>query len=242
MKTSFKSLPPSRLLVTLAIIGYLVWYGVRAASGVPEVPKAPLPSPEIDASLAAKSSVEVAIFAGGCFWGTQAVFEHVIGVQKVTAGYCGGNIEHPYYELVCTGSTGHAESVRVVYDPSRITYGQLLMIFFGVAHDPTQKNRQGPDVGTQYRSAIFYASEKQERIATAYIAQLNAAKLYNHRIATQVVAAPSFYDAEDYHQDYLAHHPDQPYIRINDLPKIASLKKVFPASYRDQPVTIQTAR
>ena len=232
MKAFLKTLSLPNVLVTLAVIGYLGWYGVRAASGVPEVPKAPLPPPEIDASLAAKSSEEVAVFSGGCFWGTQAVFEHVIGVQKVTAGYCGGNVDHPYYELVCSGSTGHAESVRVVYDPSRITYGQLLMIFFGVAHDPTQKNRQGPDVGTQYRSAIFYASEEQKRIATAYIPQLDAAKLYKHPIVTQVVAAPSFYDAEDYHQDYLIHHPNDGYIRAMDLPKLELLKREFPQFYR----------
>ena len=232
MKISFKSPPLPRLLVILTIIGYLVWYGVRAASGVPEVPKAPLPAPEIDASLAAKSSEEIAIFAGGCFWGTQAVFEHVMGVQRVTAGYCGGNIEHPYYELVCTGSTGHAESVRIVYDPSRVTYGQLLMIFFGVAHDPTQKNRQGPDVGTQYRSAIFYTSEEQKKIAVAYIAQLDSAKLYKHPIVTQVVAAPAFYDAEDYHQDYFVHHPNDGYIRAMDLPKLELLKREFPQFYR----------
>lgn len=232
MKTFAKSLSLPSALVTLAVIGYLGWYGVRAVSGVPEVPRTPLPPPAIDASLAAKSSEEVAIFAGGCFWGTQAVFEHVIGVQKVTAGYCGGNVDHPYYELVCSGSTGHAETVRVAYDPSLITYGQLLMIFFGVAHDPTQKNRQGPDVGTQYRSAVFYTSEEQKRIATAYIAQLDAAKIYKRPVATQVVAAPAFYDAEDYHQDYLVHHPNDAYIRAMDLPKLELLKREFAQFYR----------
>jgi peptide-methionine (S)-S-oxide reductase len=232
METSFKSLSLPRVLVTIAVVGYLVWYAVRAVSGVPAVPRAPLPAPSVDAPLAAKSAEEVAVFAGGCFWGTQAVFEHVIGVKKVTAGYCGGTVEHPYYKLVCTGSTGHAESVRVTYDPSLITYGQLLMVFFGVAHDPTQKNRQGPDIGTQYRSAIFYTSEEQKRIATAYIAQLNAAKLYKHAIATQVVASPVFYDAEDYHQDYLVHHPDDGYIRAMDMPKLELLKREFPQFYR----------
>src|SRR5215468_5096730 len=185
-----------RLLVAIAILGYLAWYVARAVSGVPTVPNAPLPVPVVDAKLTSKPSKMIAVFAAGCFWGTQAVFEHVVGVQKVTAGYCGGTVDHPYYELVCTGSTGHAESVRVIYDPSRITYGQLLMVFFGVAHDPTQKNRQGPDVGTQYRSAIFYASEEQKKIATAYIAQIEAAKVYKNVIATQVVSASEFYDAE----------------------------------------------
>jgi peptide-methionine (S)-S-oxide reductase len=232
METSFKSLSLPRVLVTIAVVGCLVWYGVRAASGVPAAPRAPLPPPSVDAPLAAKSTEAVAVFAGGCFWGTQAVFEHVIGVKKVTAGYCGGTVEHPYYKLVCTGSTGHAESVRVVYDPSRISYGQLLMVFFGVAHDPTQKNRQGPDIGTQYRSAIFYASEEQKKIAAAYIAQLNGAKLYKHVIATQVVPLPVFYEAEDYHQDYLVHHPDDGYIRAMDMPKLELLKREFPQFYR----------
>src|SRR6266404_2357509 len=220
METSLKSPSLPRVLVTIAVVGYLVWYGVRAVSGVPAAPRAPLPAPAVDATLAAKSSEEVAVFA------------HVMGVKKVTAGYCGGTVEHPYYKLVCTGSTGHAESVRVVYDRSRITYGQLLMVFFGVAHDPTQKNRQGPDIGTQYRSAIFYTSEEQKEIATVYIAQLNAAKLYKHAIVTQVVPAPVFYDAEDYHQDYLVHHPDDGYIRAMDMPKLELLKREFPQFYR----------
>src|SRR5579859_3261132 len=197
MNSFLKSFSLPRLLVTIAIAGYLAWYVGRAVSGVPAVPNAPLPVPALDSPLAPKPASEVAIFAGGCFWGTQAVFEHVIGVQKATAGYCGGHVDHPYYELVCSGSTGHAESVRVVYDPSQITYGQLLMVFFGVAHDPTQKNRQGPDIGTQYRSSIFYTSEAQKKIATAYVAQLEAARLFARPIATQVIAAPPFYDAED---------------------------------------------
>lgn len=228
------SKPPllARTLVALAIAASLVWYVARAVSGVPSAPSGPLPAPAVNASLAPASSTEVAIFAGGCFWGTQAIYEHVIGVQKVTAGYCGGHVDHPYYDLVCTGSTGHAESVRVTYDPSKITYGQLLMVFFGVAHDPTQKNRQGPDVGTQYRSAIFFTSAEQQKIANAYIAQLNAAKLFKQPITTQVIAAPDFYDAEDYHQDYLVHHPDDAYIRAMDMPKLDLLKRTFPDLYR----------
>jgi len=232
MSSLFKSLSLPRLFVTIAVAGYLVWYVVHAVSGVPTVPSAPLPAPAVDAILSPKPSEAIAIFAGGCFWGAQAVFEHVVGVQKVTAGYCGGRVDHPYYELVCTGSTGHAESVRVVYDSSRVTYGQLLMVFFGVVHDPTQKNRQGPDVGTQYRSAIFYTSEEQKKIATAYIAQIAEAKVYKNAIATQIVSAPEFYEAEDYHQDYLVHHPDDPYIRAMDMPKLELLKKAFPQLYR----------
>jgi peptide-methionine (S)-S-oxide reductase len=231
MEFSSKPTKLPRVLVIMAVAGYLVWYCVRAISGVPATPSTPLPVPAIDAPFAEKPTEKVAVFAGGCFWGTQAVYEHVIGVKKVTAGYCGGNVDHPYYELVCTGTTGHAESARIVYDPSRITYGQLLMVFFGVVHDPTQKNRQGPDVGTQYRSAIFYTTEEQKKIATAYIAQLDAAKIYKHSIATQIVSAPAFYDAESYHQDYLVHHPDDGYIRAMDMPKLDLLKREFPQLY-----------
>lgn len=234
MTMELSSKPPklARVLVLIAIVGYLGWYCVRAVSGAPSMPSGPLPAPVLDAALAEKSSEQVAIFAGGCFWGTQAVYEHVIGVKKVTAGYCGGHVESPYYDLVCTGSTGHAESVRLVYDPSRVTYGQLLMIFFGVVHDPTQKDRQGPDIGTQYRSAVFYTTEEQKKIAAAYIAQLNDAKLYKRPIVTELVSAPPFYDAEGYHQDYLVHHPDDGYIRANDMPKLEALKRLFPEFYR----------
>ncbi len=232
MELSSKSPALARILVGIAMICSLVWYVARAVSGVPNAPSGPLPVPAIDEPLAQKSSTEVAIFAAGCFWGTQAVFEHVVGVQKAKAGYCGGHVDHPYYDLVCTGSTGHAESVRIVYDPSKISYGQLLMVFFGVAHDPTQKNRQGPDVGTQYRSAIFFTSPEQQKIASNYIAQLDAARLFKRPIATQVVAAPDFFDAEDYHQDYLLHHPDDPYIQAMDMPKIELLKRIFPRLYR----------
>lgn len=225
--------PPAlaRMLVGLAIIVFVTWSAVRAISAPPNVPSSPLPAPAVDDPLSEKPSSAVAVFAGGCFWGTQAVFEHVIGVEKATAGYCGGKVDQPYYQLVCTGSTGHAESVQVVYDPSRITYGQLLMVFFGVVHDPTQKNRQGPDVGTQYRSAIFYTTEEQKRIAEAYIGQLNAAKVYKHPIATQVTKYAAFYDAEDYHQDYLVKHPDDGYIRAMDMPKLELLKREFPRLY-----------
>ena len=188
----------------------------------------PIPPPKVDAPLAATPGKETAIFAGGCFWGTQAVFERVKGVIKTTTGYAGGSAETATYDQVVTETTGHAESVEVVYDPSRITYGQLLRIFFSVAHDPTELNRQGPDVGTSYRSAIFYANDDQKRIATAYIAQLDAAKAFPKPIVTQVVPLKGFYRAEDYHQDFALKNPGNAYIQICDLPKIGALKQQFP--------------
>ena len=232
MELSTKPPVLARILVAFAFVVFVTWFSVRAISAPTSQPSAPLPTPSVDSPLADKPAQAIAVFAGGCFWGTQAVFQHVIGVEKVTAGYCGGTVEHPYYQLVCTGSTGHAESVHVVYDPSRITYGQLLMVFFGVVHDPTQKNRQGPDIGTQYRSAIFYTTEEQKKIAEAYIAQLDAAKVYKHSIVTQVIPYKVFYDAEDYHQNYLVKHPDDGYIRAMDMPKLELLKREFPRLYR----------
>lgn len=171
--------------------------------------------------------------SGGCFWGVQAVFQHTKGVLSATSGYAGGKPDTANYEMVCTGKTGHAESVQIVYDPSQITYGQLLMIFFAVVHDPTELNKQGPDWGTQYRSLIFYTTPEQQKIAEAYIAQLNAAKVYSGKIVTQVAPLNGFYAAEAYHQDYLKHHSDNPYIVINDIPKVHALKKQFPDLYRE---------
>lgn len=191
-----------------------------------------IPDPVLDAPLAATKGQQTVVLAGGCFWGIQAVFEHVKGVIDVKAGYSGGSAEAAHYEIVSSGETGHAESVRVVYDPSQITYGQLLKVFFSVAHNPTQLNRQGPDVGTQYRSAVFYSSEEQKKIAEAYIEQLDKAKVFDRHIATEVVALKAFYEAEAYHQDYAVHHPNEPYIVMNDLPKVASLRKQFPNLYR----------
>jgi len=190
-----------------------------------------LPDPAVDTPKAAVSGQATAVFAGGCFWGVEAVFKHVKGVTKSTSGYSGGSQMTAKYMLVGTGTTGHAESVEVKYDPSQVTYGQLLRVFFSVAHDPTQLNRQGPDWGTQYRSAIFFATPDQERVAKAYIAQLDAAKVYAKPIVTEVAPLKGFYSAEDYHQDYLARNPDQPYIVINDLPKLAALKEQFPQLY-----------
>ena len=207
------------------------------AAGLPLVScqaanNAPIPVAKNDVPLAATSSRETAVFAGGCFWGTQAVFERVKGVVETTAGYSGGSSSTAHYDDVTTETTGHAESVRVVYDPSKITYGQLLRIFFAVAHDPTQLNRQGNDVGTSYRSAIFFANDEQKQIATAYIAQLNAGHVFSGPIVTQVVPLKAFYKAEDYHQDYALKNPNDPYIFVCDRPKIAALKQQFPELFQ----------
>jgi peptide-methionine (S)-S-oxide reductase len=190
-----------------------------------------LPDPKVDESPVTAKGQETVVLAGGCFWGIQAVFLHVRGVTKAAAGYSGGNVNSPSYEEVSSGKTGHAESVEVVYDPSKITFGQLLKVFFSIAHDPTQLNRQGPDEGTQYRSAIFYETPDQQRIAQAYVDQLTAAKVFSKPIVTQITPYKAFYRAEDYHQDYAIQHPDNPYIMINDLPKVANLKKQLPDLY-----------
>lgn len=199
--------------------------------GSPSSSAVAIPNPAMDAPLAKARGSENAVLAGGCFWGIQAVFEHVKGVKIVAAGYSGGSAATAQYETVSTGMTGHAESVKITYDPSQISYGQLLKVYFSVAHDPTELNRQGPDDGTQYRSAIFYANDDQKRIAQAYIAQLNQAKAFSGPIVTQVVALKAFYPAEGYHQDYAVHHPDDPYIRINDLPKVERLRRQLPELY-----------
>jgi peptide-methionine (S)-S-oxide reductase len=190
-----------------------------------------LPDPALDAPLATAAGKSTALLAGGCFWGVEAVFEHVRGVSGVVSGYSGGTAGNASYDAVTTGRTGHAESVRITYDPSQITYGGLLKIFFSVAHDPTQLNRQGPDVGSHYRSAIFYADAEQKRIAESYINQLNQAKAFRRPIVTQVAALKSFHQAENYHQDYAARHPNQPYIVSHDLPKVENLRRHFPALY-----------
>jgi peptide-methionine (S)-S-oxide reductase len=191
----------------------------------------PLPDPVIDAPLATTRGEQIAVFAGGCFWGIEAVFEHVKGVISASSGYSGGAAETAHYEMVSAGNTGHAESVQVKYDPSQISYGKLLKVYFAVAHDPTQLNRQGPDTGTQYRSAIFYNGAEQKSIADAYIAQLNKAGVFKRPIVTQVVPLKAFYEAESYHQNYAVQHPDEPYIAINDLPKVAELRKQLPELY-----------
>jgi len=190
-----------------------------------------VPAPVVD-EHAGSDSDRVAVFAGGCFWGIEAVFEHVKGVKNAISGYSGGTASTAHYDIVSTGKTGHAESVQVLYDPSQITYGQLLQIFFSVAHDPTQLNRQGPDEGPQYRSAIFFVNPEQQHIAQAYIDQLNQAKVFGKRIATEVVRLDMFYPAEASHQDYAAHHPNDLYIVMNDAPKVERLRQQFAQLYR----------
>ena len=192
---------------------------------------ATLPNPVVDTPIASAKGNQIAVLAGGCFWGVQAVFEHVKGVKHVSAGYAGGSANTADYATVSSGTSGHAESVQITYDPAQITFGQLLNVYFAVAHDPTQLNRQGPDHGTQYRSSIFYTSDEQKQVAQAYIAQLQGAKAFQQPIVTQVVPLKAFYVAESYHQDYAAHHPYEPYIVINDLPKVANLQKQFPQLY-----------
>ena len=220
---------PTRMLVPILAVGFTIF--IMALSGKAANP--PIPPAKLDAPLAAAPGKQTAVFAGGCFWGTQAVFERVKGVLKTTAGYAGGSAETATYRQVITETTGHAESVEVIYDPAKITYGQLLRIYFSVAHDPTQLNRQGPDVGTSYRSAIFYATDEQKRIATAYIAELDAAKVFPGRIVTEVTPLKAFYRGEDYHQDFALKNPDHPYIQICDLPKIEALKQQFPEYFVD---------
>ncbi len=192
---------------------------------------AAVPGPAVDSVKAAAPGQQTAVIAGGCFWGIQAVFQHVKGVISATSGYSGGDAKTAQYEIVSTGETGHAESVKITYDPSQVTYGELLRVFFSVAHDPTQLNRQGPDDGTQYRSVIFYGSQEQKKIADAYIAQLDKSKVFSGAIVTQVVPLQAFYPAEAYHQDYATRHPDQLYIVYNDAPKVAHLKQQFPELY-----------
>jgi peptide-methionine (S)-S-oxide reductase len=198
----------------------------RAGSGVA------VPAPAVDEVQAAAKGKQTAVVAGGCFWGIQAVFQHVKGVISATSGYSGGTVKNPDYEAVSSGRTGHAESVQIVYDPSKVSYGELLRVFFSVALDPTEVNRQGPDEGTQYRSVIFYGNEEQKRIAEAYISQLDRAKVFRGPIATQVVALQAFYPAEDYHQNYATLHPYDFYIMRNDAPKVANLKREFPEMYK----------
>jgi len=214
-------------LITPILVIALAWCSPASVA-------TPFPDPAGDIPLAKGAGVKTAVLAGGCFWGVEGVFEHVKGVTRVVSGYAGGNADTATYGQVSSGRTGHAESVRISYDPARISYGQLLKVFFSVAHDPTELNRQGPDTGTQYRSAIFYASADQKRVADDYIAQLQAAGVFPSRIVTQVVPLKGFYDAEAYHQHYLDLHPDQPYIVINDLPKIANLRRLFPSLYVDR--------
>jgi peptide-methionine (S)-S-oxide reductase len=218
-------------LRAVALVVFLAACGASAACNKASAKVSPLPDPAVDESAPARNGQETAVLAGGCFWGMQLVYEHVKGVVSVKAGYSGGAANTAEYETVSTGRTGHAESVKIVYDPSQVTYGQLLKVFFGVAHNPTELNYQGPDEGTQYRSVIFYADQDQQRIAEAYIRQLTEARSFSHRIVTQVVPLQGFYQAEAYHQDYAVHNPQNMYIMINDLPKVDQLRKRLPDLY-----------
>ncbi len=220
----FRFAVPIFLLFLALIVGTVAYTAGNASA-------AAVPGPATDASLASKPGEQTAVIAGGCFWGIQAVFQHVKGVISATSGYSGGEAKTAEYELVSTGETGHAESVKITYDPSQITYGELLRVFFSVAHDPTQLNRQGPDSGTQYRSVIFYGTDEQKKVAEAYIAQLDQAKVFARPIVTRVVPLKAFYPAEAYHQNYATLHPDQPYIVFNDAPKVAHLRQDFPQLY-----------
>jgi peptide-methionine (S)-S-oxide reductase len=209
----------------------ILFLAARLTGGVSHATASVVALPSTGAELAASAAEDTAVFAGGCFWGVEAVFDHVKGVKRAISGYAGGQIQNPSYEQVSTGDTGYAESVEVIYDPSVVSYGKLLQIFFSVAHDPTQLNRQGPDHGTQYRSAIFYRNPRQQEVAESYIKQLTTAKTFSQPIVTQVAKLPAFYAAEEYHQNYLEQHPNQAYIVINDKPKLAALKKQFPDIY-----------
>jgi len=224
--TISKFLLPLALLALVAVFASQSTFMARAAE-----PPVSIPDPARDTPLAKMAAQQTAVVAGGCFWGIQDVFQHVKGVINATSGYSGGSSATAEYEVVSTGATGHAESVKITYDPSQVTYGQLLKVFFSVAHDPTELNRQGPDEGSQYRSVIFYANDEQKRVAEAYIAQLDKAHVFARPIVTQVVALKAFYPAEAYHQNYATLHPNQPYIAINDLPKVANLQKLLPDLY-----------
>jgi peptide-methionine (S)-S-oxide reductase len=221
--------PLRNALLATAVIGALAACNFAGARSKPIA----LPDPKLDAPKAAAKADAVAVFAGGCFWGVEAVFEHVKGVRRVTAGYSGGDADTAHYEEVGNGDTGHAESVKVEFDPSRVSYGQLLQVFFSVALNPTELNRQGPDSGTQYRSVVFYANDEQRKIATGYIAQLTSIKAFGAPIVTQVVPLKAFYPAEAYHQHYYDLHPNNPYIVFNDAPKVAHLQQLFPELYQD---------
>jgi peptide-methionine (S)-S-oxide reductase len=225
------------ILAPLMLAFGLTYWAAPSAAEIARV----VPSPLVD-ETAAVASTEIAVLAGGCFWGVQGVFQHVDGVIAAISGYAGGARDTAHYQMVGSGTTGHAESVQITFDPHRLTYGRILQIYFSVAHDPTELNRQGPDTGTQYRSAIFPQMPEQARIARAYIAQLNQVKVFSSPIVTLVEPGKEFYPAEAYHQDYLTLHPAQAYIAINDLPKVAALERLFPDLYRSAPVLVAAAQ
>jgi peptide-methionine (S)-S-oxide reductase len=228
----------SRLSLCAAAIGALAIAAFTVAPSRAAEDAVVVPPPAAD--VPPSDGLQTAVVAGGCFWGVQGVFQHTSGVASAVSGYAGGSKMTASYEQVSTGSTGHAESVQIKYDPRKISYGKILQIFFSVVHDPTQLNRQGPDSGTQYRSAIFTTSDEQKKVADAYIAQLNAAKVYSRPIVTKVGALEGFFPAEAYHQDYLTLHPNQPYIAFNDLPKVENLKKIFADNYTEKPTLVRS--
>ena len=241
--TSGKRSPRFRFAASLALSTLAVTGGATLLSRIPaQAAEAAfvIPAPTLDEQGA--KGQETAILAGGCFWGVQGVFQHVNGVSNAVSGYSGGKAETASYETVSSGRTGHAESVQITYDPKEVSYGQLLQIYFSVAHDPTELNRQGPDSGTQYRSAIFPTTAEQKKIAAAYIAQLDKTGIYGSKIETKIEGGASFFPAEAYHQDFLVQNPTYPYIVINDQPKIDNLKQVFPQQYRNTPALVASAK
>ena len=233
-------IPFSRLSRCAAAIGALAITALTVAPSLAAEDAVLIPAPAVD--VRAASGIQTVVVAGGCFWGVQGVFQHTAGVVNAVSGYAGGSKTTADYNMVSTGTTGHAESVEIKYDPSKISYGKILQIFFSVVHDPTQLNRQGPDSGTQYRSAIFTTNDEQKKVADAYIAQLNAAKVYRKPIVTKVGPLDGFYPAEAYHQDYLTLHPNQPYIAYNDIPKVENLKKIFAENYIEKPTLVSSAK
>jgi peptide-methionine (S)-S-oxide reductase len=224
----------NRILMAVAALALASWVFLGSGMAAEKAVQLPAPAQDVHGTAA----TETAVFAGGCFWGVQAVFQHTRGVLSAVSGYAGGERNTAHYEVVGSGRTGHAESVQVTYDPKQVSFGTLLQVYFSVAHDPTTLNRQGPDSGTQYRSAVFYRDAEQKRVTERYIAQLDAAKVFPAKIVTQVVPLTGFYPAEAYHQDYATLHPGSPYIATFDLPKIANLKATLPQLYRDQPVLV----
>jgi peptide-methionine (S)-S-oxide reductase len=233
-------IPVSRLSLYTAAISALAIALISAVPARAAEDAVIIPAPTQD--VQASGGIQTAVVAGGCFWGVQGVFQHTAGVVNAVSGYAGGSKASAGYNMVSTGATGHAESVEIKYDPKKISYGKILQIFFSVAHDPTQLNRQGPDTGTQYRSAIFTTSDEQKKVADAYIAELNTAKVYKRPIVTKVLSLEGFYPAEAYHQDYLTLHPSQPYIAYNDIPKVENLKKLFAANYLEKPTLVSSPK
>ena len=237
MSSKLRHLVPITLVA--AMIAVAAWQPWATSAAADEA--VVIPAPTVDAQPGPRTT-EIAVLAGGCFWGVQGVFQHVDGVTRAVSGYAGGEADAANYEMVGQGTTGHAESVEITFDPSKISYGKILQIYFSVAHDPTQFNYQGPDIGPQYRSTIFPTSEEQARVAKAYIAQLDQAHVYGDTIVTTIESGRSFYPAEDYHQDFLTLNPTYPYIVINDLPKVENLKRIFPELYREEPVLVMTGQ